>query len=535
LVVGPPDDSTPPRATIPVTRTSTIRAAAFKVDHLTSPVGTHSYLFADDVARQSFESTVAAGFPERWTNQLADYGMDLSAIELDNQPDDAETPEEIAARRRDVLGESLKSIAAVSLVMDIDDLFGTHGIHTHPDEKGSDWERPVSVEIIDSDSTVQLDTGIRIHGGASRRFSAKKSFRLAFRSTYGTGALTYPLFGSGAVERFDSLVLRAGYDDSWLHEDTHERAQYIRDEWSRRTQLAMGQPSPHGKFVHLCLNGVYWGLYNLVERPDASFAAAYFGGDDDDWDVIHSGDLINGTTSAWEQLLIAARQVNVSDPAASNAAYRRLLGKNPDGSRNPQLEVLLDVENYIDYMILNFYAAKYDWPCGNWIAARRRTPDSTGFKFFSWDAEYSLGLGSDIGTNRTGVDRCVAEILNHLRANREFRQLFATRVRAHFSPGGALHVRSKLDSITREPENIPAARYRELAERVADALYSEAARWGNRHQEDGAARLSQWRRIRDYLIREYFHRRASVVLEQLSIGGLCNKKAFDASNRYEAI
>ena len=51
--------------------------------------------------------------------------------------------------------------------------------------------------------------------------------------------------------------------------------QYIVDEFMRRTQLALGQPSAHGTFVHLYLNGLYWGLYNLTERPDSSFAATY--------------------------------------------------------------------------------------------------------------------------------------------------------------------------------------------------------------------------------------------------------------------
>ena len=34
-----------------------------------------------------------------------------------------------------------------------------------------------------------------------------------------------------------------------------------------------GGEAPHGKYVHLYLNGLYWGLYNVHERPDDSFAA----------------------------------------------------------------------------------------------------------------------------------------------------------------------------------------------------------------------------------------------------------------------
>ena len=45
------------------------------------------------------------------------------------------------------------------------------------------------------------------------------------------------------------------------------------------------QPGIHSTFVHLYVNGHYWGLYNPVERPDAAFAAAYMGGEKEEWDA----------------------------------------------------------------------------------------------------------------------------------------------------------------------------------------------------------------------------------------------------------
>ncbi|GAH78203.1 unnamed protein product, partial [marine sediment metagenome] len=32
-------------------------------------------------------------------------------------------------------------------------------------------------------------------------------------------------------------------------------------------QLAMGHASSHGTWVNLYVNGLYWGLFNPVERP----------------------------------------------------------------------------------------------------------------------------------------------------------------------------------------------------------------------------------------------------------------------------
>ncbi len=42
--------------------------------------------------------------------------------------------------------------------------------------------------------------------------------------------------------------------------------------------------------MHIYINGVYWGVYNVVERPDASFAETYIEGADRDlWEGQNSG------------------------------------------------------------------------------------------------------------------------------------------------------------------------------------------------------------------------------------------------------
>ena len=48
--------------------------------------------------------------------------------------------------------------------------------------------------------------------------------------------------------------------------------------------------------MHLYINGLYWGLYNPVERMDGQFAANYLGGDKDDYDVLNAGDTVSGVS-----------------------------------------------------------------------------------------------------------------------------------------------------------------------------------------------------------------------------------------------
>ena len=56
-------------------------------------------------------------------------------------------------------------------------------------------------------------------------------------------------------------------------------------------------------FVHLYLNGVYWGQYQLMERPNAAFMASNFGGDPSDYDALNAGSPIDGDDGAWKALL----------------------------------------------------------------------------------------------------------------------------------------------------------------------------------------------------------------------------------------
>ena len=110
------------------------------------------------------------------------------------------------------------------------------------------------------------------------------------------------MFGDDPAESFDTLFVDARYNNSWPKRNQASMAQYTRDQFACDLQNAMaGGYAPHGRKVHLYINGLYWGLYWIHERPDESFAAAYSGGKKDDYDTIkHNPDLgytevINGT------------------------------------------------------------------------------------------------------------------------------------------------------------------------------------------------------------------------------------------------
>ncbi len=162
-----------------------------------------------------------------------------------------------------------------------------------PGTWGQTWERPVSVELIHPDGTdgFQIDAGLRIRGGYSRAAAtqARLSSVLRCPSMVLPRSSTRSSTTEGVAE-FESVDLRTSQNYSWSYEggNSNSHDTFVREVFSRDTQRDMGQPYTRSRYYHLYLDGQYWGLYQTQERPEASYAASYFGGDKEDYDVIKS-------------------------------------------------------------------------------------------------------------------------------------------------------------------------------------------------------------------------------------------------------
>ena len=516
--------------TLNISKTSVIRAAAFKPGHKPTKVVTQTYLFLEDVVRQSPDGLPPAGFHYEWGANRVDYGMDQRVVNDE--------------RYRDKIFKGLRVIPSYSLVMDLEDLFGEDGIYANAKEDGRDWERTCSLELIQGDKQegFQVNCGIRIRGGFSRMTSnAKHAFRFFFRGEYGPAKLKYPVFGKTAASEFDNLDLRTFSNYSWsLSNDP--RCTFMRDQFNRDLQLAMGQSAARGYFCHLYINGQYWGLFNTCERPEASFGGSYFKGRADDFDVIKIGRgrgngqgntqyglfATDGNLDAWERLWKICKS-----GVETHAAYQKILGNHPDGTRNPDYEVLLAPDNLIDYMLVIFYGGNLDAPitsfgsnrsANNWYGIRNRNGEE-GFRYYVWDAEHTF---LKINEDRTGPYPAGDEytrsnpqwIWQQCLHNAEFRQRVADRVHKHFNYGGVL-----------TPESVASL----LNKRVAKlhlAVIGESARWGNPHSSNWAppSRAGSGNRPRtldddwqpevDRWFNEYIPERSRVVVDQLWKHGL---------------
>jgi len=500
-------------APVHIATTTCLRAAAFKDGYIPTNVDTQTYLFVDDIVLQSYQATLAAGFPPLWGSVAPDYGMDPDVIGYT-------AADKYGGKYAATIKDDLRSIPTLSIVLPVDDLFGPNGIYTNSTSRGLAYERATSVELIYPDGTrgFQEDCGLRIQGGAFRNHSLTKkhSFRLLFKGIYGATKLRYPLFGPGAPDRFDTITLRATANDGYQWDAVGGHGLYVRDPYVRQTALDMGQVSSHDAFVHLYLNGIYWGLYNPCERVDNAFSATYYGGDKEYWDSITQQGVNHGSIVAWNTMLNLCLQ-----GLATNTAYYRIQGRDPDGTRNYALPNYLDVENCIDYMICNLYGGNTDWPHNNWATGRYQI-DGEGFKFYVWDAEWVMGIGSDLNTNQVNVTTGVAAPWAALRQNAEFRRITGDRLHRYFFNGGPLAVDPSSPSWDPAyPErNRPAARFAKLCNLVDRAMVAESARWGDQHAATPYTHDEHWVPERDGLLRNYFPQRSAIVLQQFRNAGL---------------
>ena len=496
---SPPTETTgfPYEGPITINTTTILRAAAFSPGKAPRKVTTVTYLFLTDVVHQAANPN---GYPAVWQpGTSADYAMTPSVA----------TDQEII--------DALMALPTVSVAMPVDDLFNNNtdpdigGIYANSTiARGFAWERACSAEFFGfpHGQELQVDCGMRVFGNASRWTSRPKhNLRLVFRSSYGPSELEFPVFGNDAwPDKVNSYLLRGQNGDSWFHPTQGQRneALYMRDQLARSLQLAMNRPANFQEHVHLYLNGLYWGLYHTLDRNEDNSMAQRFGGAEEDWDVIKSSrtngmEAIDGNLTAWNAMLSQAEAGLAGDPE-----YQAI-------------ERLIDLDNLIDYLLVNFYDGNSDWDDNNFQAARRRTGGDR-WRIFVWDSERTFLSPTTNSTTKNFANR-TTRLHTRLRENAEYRLRFADRIHKHFFNDGVL-----------TPARVIAELDRWIAT-LQTPLIAESARWGDA-QQSSALGLTQWQAEVDYQKNSYLPGRTATVLNQLRSQGLYPSVAAPVFNQH---
>ena len=437
-----------------ITTTTVLRVAAFRTGYVPTNVDTNTYIFPAAVVASPVMSGTITGH--------STYGPQMQAALLDVPSISIVTPATIG--QISSVGCSFEYIPA-----------------TAPLTPGE-----------------QENAGVELFGGEFSNFQ-KKSFRVSFSADYGATSLSEPsLFTSHArgwkpVGKFDQLEIRSG------SHDMAQRGFYMSNIFTDGTMLDMGALNPHSRFVHLYLNGVYWGLFHLRERWSADLLTSYLGGPTSDHESINGNYNVGGWATPGEPY------------DGDGASWTRIQNLRTSYAA---VKPYLDVQHYIDYMLMFMFGHSED-------EYRTTGPKDigSGFKWFLNDADGylptasylagqpvdSVALRSNPAAGRQRGDG-PGSVFSQLwqGGDVDYRMLLADRIHKHLFNGGAL---------TPAATN---ARLTAMCSEITRAFYAESARWLTSGETTSP---DTWVASRDYVLNTWMPGRSATYLAQLQAAG----------------
>ena len=241
-------------------------------------------------------------------------------------------------------------------------------------------EYPVHIEYYNGEGVQEISqNGTMTVSGHSARINAQKSIALYARKAWGPSAFAFNPFPTREYTGYKSLLLRSANSDF--------SATRIRDIVA--SSLAEGQGILYQDHVviQVYINGRYWGHYNLREKINKYFIAAYEGVTDEEEidriDILaRTGTdqfLQNGDNTDWLALCDFCKKQDLNDP--ENLAY---------------VEERLDIDNMFTHAAFEIILGNVDFtnvrvyrvPGGKWkyllfdVEASWRNLDPTPIEYY---------------------------------------------------------------------------------------------------------------------------------------------------------
>ena len=282
-------------------------------------------------------------------------------------------------------------------------------------------EMPTHIEIVNPEGelVISQDGGIRIFGGSSRALS-QKSFKIIARKTgyydtemyEGKGTFRYAFFeqrtikaGADAgevLDRYDSLILRNGGNDSLLHNSCDPlNASLLRDNAVNNFASYVTDTLDYAcsAFAVVYVNGEYYGILDMKENMNEDYVKRVYDVADDDVAVVKSeldtsrGGRYDGDWFFYE-----------SENATELAAWEKICDdvakaqKKGDLSYYDTLAELVDLHSFAEYCALNLYTSNHDWPHNNvklWrytgVAVEGNAITDGKWRFMTRDQDLGMG------------------------------------------------------------------------------------------------------------------------------------------------
>jgi len=284
-------------------------------------------------------------------------------------------------------------------------------------QKGDEWERPMHFEYFEGNGSRALnqDAGMRIHGKITRH-AAQKSLRLYARSEYGESYFKYPFMLNSDQEEFKRLILRTSYADG---SQTIFKDAMISDQVKDYNIEML-----HYRPVVVFINGEYWGTHTIRERVDKYYLSLMYDVEADSLDLLENNmTVIEGSKDDYQDMVTYIEEHDLS--IDEHYEY---------------IKTRMDVDNYIDFLIVQLYFGNIDWPGSNTKYWRERKEgakwrwilfdlDNTCFDYTFNSLEYATFDGDTSWQNPSWSTLLFRNLLK----NEKFEDQFLNRFSHHLN------------------------------------------------------------------------------------------------------
>ncbi|MDO5483010.1 MAG: CotH kinase family protein [Bacteroidaceae bacterium] len=233
-----------------------------------------------------------------------------------------------------------------------------------------EWDRPVSFEYIttDNECIVSQECDLSTCGGWSRAWEPH-SFKLKATKTYDfKNFFEAQLFEEKPFIKSKTLQIRNGGNDNWSR---------IKDAGIQQIVARSGFNVDYQAWqpVHVFFNGQHYAVLNMREPNNKHYAYANYGIDTDEMDQFEiSPDSgyrqMEGTDESFLRL------IELSETAENEESYK-------------EIQKLLDIDEYINYMAVELYVGNWDWPQNNVKGFRDVNDGRFRFVLFDLDGAFS--------------------------------------------------------------------------------------------------------------------------------------------------
>ncbi|MFO7869408.1 MAG: CotH kinase family protein [Bacteroidales bacterium] len=245
-----------------------------------------------------------------------------------------------------------------------------------------DWEKPAHISVTEPGNTqasFSCDVGVKISGNWSR-IHPQKSLKFYARSRYGYKDMAYQFFKDKEIHSFQSIILRNSGND---FNNTQMRDGMIS---ALARNMDVGRSAYQPAIVYI--NGEYYGIQNFREKPNKHYFVDNYGVSEDSISLLRvsESDTRLGSADNYIEMNAFLETSDLSIP--ENYAT---------------IQEYLDVEDFIEYVLVELYVVNEDWPGNNRIFWRENKPEGK-WRHMLYDLDFGFGIWEDDKVNRNMLE-----------------------------------------------------------------------------------------------------------------------------------